>query len=137
LIQNLDAVLYINLVESIADSTSHSLPLSLPPLAIYPGCGALLIDYIVEPLTRNSQGCHETNLSINSYYTFATFQEYKYALCGINKTGMKTYYDNILKEEYSDQGFPCIRTESASKCSWLALQLMGILVSGNCTLPRI
>jgi hypothetical protein len=75
---------------------------SPPPLAqkeIYRGASAPQINYIAEPWARDTQGCLGTNPQNNDYYSFAMQAEYKYIQCVMKKKGMKTYYNNVLKEE--------------------------------------
>jgi hypothetical protein len=73
----LDAFPYLKHVENITDTESEPPP-PLPWTEIYHGAGAPLIDYIVEPWERGTQGCLEANLQNNPYYPFAPGGQYKY-----------------------------------------------------------
>jgi len=108
-VEDLDTVPYLKQVENIADSESLPPQCRLLQTDIYPAPGDLAIDFVAEQREPDAQGCLETNLLYTLYYLFVTHEEYKYIQCGIRKKVMKTYCDNILKEENTAQLFPGIK----------------------------
>jgi hypothetical protein len=107
-VEDLDGFPYVEHIEYIADLESKPPP-PQPQTEIYSCAGPPLIDYIAETWERDAQGSLETNQQINPYYPFTTREQYKYIQCRMKKRGMKTYYDNVLKEENTALRFPSFR----------------------------
>ena len=107
--EDMDAFPYLEHVENIAVSETQPPPPPRPQTETYPGAGAPLRDHVAEPWEHDAQGCLETNLQNNPYYQCGTPAEYKYIQCGIKNNVMKTYYDNVLKEENTALCFPSFK----------------------------
>jgi len=108
-IEDLDAFPYLQHFQTIAETGSHRPHPPLPPMQTFPGAGTPLSNYIAAPWERDTEGCLEKNLQNNPYYLFATCKEYKYIQCGNKQKGMKTYNDNMLKEENTTLRFPSFK----------------------------
>jgi len=108
-VEKLDICSYLDHLEQISGSESQPPPPPLPQTEIYHGASALLCEYIAEPGEQDAQCCLETDVLNNPYYPFVTREEYKYIQCGIKKRGMKTYYDNVLKEANTALRIPSFR----------------------------
>jgi len=102
----LDAFPYLEHFESIAGSEPLLPPPPRPQTDDYLSAKAPLRDCIAEPSERDTQGCLEMNLQNNPYYPFAKREEYKYIQSQIKKKDMKTYSDNVLKEENTALRYP-------------------------------
>jgi len=107
-VEDLDAFPYLQHVQNIADTESQSPP-PQPRTEMYPGAGALPIDYIAEPWEHDATCCLEPNIQNDPYYLFAMHEEYKHIQCGNKRQGLKTYYDKVLKEDNTALRFPSFK----------------------------
>jgi len=108
---DVDTFPYLGEVEIIAESESLTAPHPAQQTETYPGAGAPLSNHIDKPCEHDALGFLETNLKHNPYYPFATHEEYNYIQCVIKKQGMKTYYNNMLKEEYTTLHCPSFKNQ--------------------------
>ena len=111
-VKDLDAFLYDDHVQNIEDSDSKPPPPPLAPTEIFPGASIPPSNYIAELWERQAHGCRETNLQYNPYYPFVMREKYKYIQCGINKMGMKKYYNNMPKKENTALCLPSFKNEN-------------------------
>jgi hypothetical protein len=81
----------------------------------YPNAGAPLVDYVPQKSECDAEGCLEDNLRENPYYPFASREEFNFVQCGIKKKGMKTYYDDVLKERNTGLHFPSFKNGDGVK----------------------
>jgi hypothetical protein len=81
----------------------------------YGGAGASQRNYIAERWEHDASVCLEMNLLNNSYYLFATHNDYKYIQCGIKKQGIMKYNDNVLKEENTTLHFPSFKNGDGNR----------------------
>jgi len=128
---------YLKQVENIADLEYQQPPPRLLRTRTHPAAGASLTNYIADPRACDTQGCLETNLQNSPYYPFVTCKEYNHVQCGIEKKGMKMYYDNTLREETPLCVLETSKTGMASRTFRLACQVIRLPGSGNYTLLRI
>jgi hypothetical protein len=99
-VKDLDGFPYLEHIQKIIDSASQPPP-PLPRKEIFPCAAAQVIHFISEPWEHDAQDCLDTYLQHNPYNLFAWREEYKYIKRWNKKNGMKTFYNNVMKEEYT------------------------------------
>jgi len=109
-VEDLDAFPQLEQVQYIADTDSQRMPPPLHRTETYPPSGSRLSDCFATPWESDAMRCLGTNLGMNPYFSLATHEQYKYIQYWPKKTGVKRYYDNVLKEEITTLYFPSINT---------------------------
>ena len=114
-VEDCDAYPYVEHLVSITEPTPVETPPPQPWTETYPNAGTPLVEYIPQQGECDADGCLEDNLRDNPYYPFVSREEFCYVQCGIKKKGMKTYYDDVLKEKNTGLHYPNFRNGDGVK----------------------
>jgi len=133
--EDLNPFPYLEHIEIIANVESQPQPPTLSMTELYSGTGSPLRDYMAGWWESNPQGCLESNVQYNPYYPLVTHEEYQYIQWGINKKGMKLYYDNMMKEENTAQHLGSLKNMNGFQ--QLMASMRDTQVVGECELHTL